>query len=229
MRCLIFSKNTLGASSRALLSEVQFGSYLVYSPRGKSDASKKAKEVCYGIKGDRSGLIAHVAKRLSEDFSSTELSAVLGPDVSLVPAPKSAPLVAGGLWVPKRICDELVKMGLGRETLPLVSRARAVPKAAMAAAGERPTVQTHFESFRLDTSLVPPLAPPPRITVVDDVITRGATTLAVASLIVAHFPGSEVRVFAAVRTMSNTEVSSTRDPVLGTITRNPWGETHREP
>ncbi|MFH1637918.1 MAG: hypothetical protein ABIB71_05825 [Candidatus Woesearchaeota archaeon] len=37
-----------------LLSELDFGSYLAYTPRGKSDIAKKAKNIVLNLKNERS-------------------------------------------------------------------------------------------------------------------------------------------------------------------------------
>jgi hypothetical protein len=214
------------AKSPSLLSEVQFGAFLVYSPRGKSPESQASRTNCYGVKQDRPGTIAAAVAALAADFPRTDLNAVLGPNVTLVPAPRSTPLVKGALWPAYRVAEELVRKGLGREALPLARRERAVSKSAFAAAGMRPTPQEHLDSL----SIRPELSAARRITVVDDVITKGATTLAVASLLQSQFPFSEVRVFALVRTMSfQPDIATTRDPVVGTIRLNDWGDAVREP
>jgi adenine/guanine phosphoribosyltransferase-like PRPP-binding protein len=69
-----------------------------------------------------------------------------------------------------------------------------------------------------------------RITIVDDFITKGATLLAVASLVKHHFPNSEVAVFAMVRTLGlQSDVERITDPCIGLITQNAWGGAEREP
>lgn len=63
---------------------------------------------------------------------------------------------------------------------------------------------------------------------VDDVITKGAKTLALASIIADHFPSSEICAFAMVRTIYG-EVVANPNPMIGTITLNPWGDAERDP
>ncbi len=59
---------------------------------------------------------------------------------------------------------------------------------------------------------------PAQITLVDDVITQGATALAAASRVAEVFPDSEIVVFALVRTRGLVEdIASIIDPVSGWI------------
>ena len=150
----------------------------------------------------------------------------LGPDVVLIPVPRSAPIKdPSTLWPAERICARLAASGFGREVLPCLSRTVAVPKSAFAGAGQRPTAQLHFETMAVDAGLVRP----ERITVVDDVVTKGATLLATASLVAMAFPDAEVRAFALLRTMGRVEdIERIVDPCQGTLT---WGgsEVHRSP
>jgi hypothetical protein len=64
-----------------------------------------------------------------------------------------------------------------------------------------------------------------RITIVDDVVTRGAMLLAAAQLVAAAYPDAEVRAFALVRTCNlGPEIDRSIDPVIGTITLSRWGD-----
>lgn len=212
------------AKSPSLLSEIRFGAYLVYSPYGKTETSRKSKDVCLGIKNDRPGYLASTVRHLAEHFRKTRLTEVLGRDVALVPAPRSALMRKGDLWPAKRIAHELVKVRLGREVVPCVTRVKSVPKAAWTPPSERPTARTHLDSLDLTGEL----GDAKQITVVDDVITRGAMLLAVVSLLKTHHPDAEIWGFAMVRTMSGQEVGSNVAPVLGSITLDLWG-TSRVP
>lgn len=169
-----------------LLSEVRFGAFLVYSPRGTSDISRKSREWRDSIKFDRPPGISKTIGALRQAFDKTTLAEVLGPEVTLVPAPKSAPLVKGALWPAARICQELIRQGLGKEILPCVRRVTAVPKSAFAAPGLRPTPQQHLDSMAAG----PVLSEPSRVTVIDDIVTKGATLLAVASHVRQCFPNA---------------------------------------
>jgi predicted amidophosphoribosyltransferase len=209
-----------------LLSEVRFGAFLVYSPRGSSEVSQRSRGWRDAIKYDRPPGIADSVERLSKEFADTPLGEVLGSDVVLVPAPKSSPLVEGALWPAKRIADELARRGLGKEVNPCVARVVRVPKSAFAAMGERPTVKTHLESMAAETVLTRPA----RIAVVDDIVTKGATLLAAASLVKGVFPDADVRVFAMLRTMGlQPEVERIVEPCVGTIRLTVWGEADRQP
>ncbi len=210
----------------SLLSEVRFGAFLVYSPRGSSEVSKRSRVWRDAIKLDQPPGIARAVEELAATFASSPLGEILGPDVVLVPAPKSSPLVEGALWPARRIADELVKRGLGKEVEPCVRRAVRVPKSAYAGVGERPTAKTHLESLAVETAL----ARPTRIAVVDDVVTKGATLIAVASVVKDLFPDADVRVFAMLRTMGlQPEVEQIVDPCVGTIRLTAWGEADRQP
>ena len=62
--------------------------------------------------------------------------------------------------------------------------------------------------------------PPATITLVDDVITRGSTILAMYQRLAEAFPQAEIRCFAVVRTMSDVEVDLIMSPVEGLILFN---------
>src|SRR5262249_15175390 len=104
-------------------------------------------------------------------------------------------------------------------------RATAVPKSAIAAPGKRPSVEDHVASFSVERDL----DSPKRITLVDDVVTKGVTVLAAASVVKSVFPDTDVRAFAVVRTMGLVpEVDALVDPCTGRIWRE-HGVVKRDP
>ena len=207
------------------LSSVRFGSFLAYSPRGKSADSVKSRTMIRDIKNVRSGYMKRVADRLREEMRPGKraevLREVLGNDVLVVPCPRSSPLVKGALWPSKEICDELVGHGLAMKCAVLLERVTAVPKSSTSAIGERPKPLDHIRSMTVVKQQELELRKITRITIVDDVITRGATLLAAASILQHHFPEAVIRIFAVVRTKSyDPEVGSILDPVLGEVSLN---------
>lgn len=193
---------------------------LVYAPRGQTPTSVSSKTVAYGLKNVREGHIPYAVGRLLQEMatggSAENLKTILRRDAVLVPCPRSTPLVKGALWPSYEICAELVHRGLARETSVLVERITPVQKSSTAGPGKRPRPMDHIRSMRMaeQTDFAPA-----RIVIVDDVITRGATLLGVASHLKDAFPDSDVRVFAMVRT-GGAEVDRILDPVVGEVTYN---------
>ena len=112
-----------------------------------------------------------------------------------------------GHWVARDICAALYKQGLGGDPMPLIVRTVAVPKSAFASPGERPDPRVHVDSLSVDREHVEKfgLLTPTKFTLVDDVITRGATLIGAATVLRAAFPGAEVRAFALLRTRGLVE------------------------
>jgi hypothetical protein len=216
--------------SRLLPSDVQFGAFLAYSPRGQTNVSRQSQAICHRIKGDGPGtpnerMIDYVVRRLREE-SPEVLREILSPDAVLVPMPRSAPLKdKNALWPSRRIAEALIANGFGSHILVAVERATGVAKSAFAARGERPSVQEHLDSLRA----VPTVERPSRLVLIDDVVTKGATFLAAAAHVEDAFRGVPRRCFALVRTMGLVpEVERIDDPVVGWIRfRN--GDADRKP
>jgi adenine/guanine phosphoribosyltransferase-like PRPP-binding protein len=131
------------------------------------------------------------------------------------------------LWVPHRIAMAMVGMGFGKEVAPLLVRTRSVPKAHLARSSkDRSTVTDHYESMRVQTTL----SEPGEIVLVDDVVTQGATLLGAANRLASAFPGTPIRAFAIMRTISNAaEFVKEYDPCVGMITNHVSGHPRRRP
>ena len=212
--------------AKRLLSSVSFASFLTYSPRGTSEISRKSRTVCYGIKADRADVMSEAVARLEKEYEAAGLGEFLGPEVVLVPTPRSAPLVEGALWPAERICERLLAEGLGSSVERVLLRTKAVPKSSFSQPGARPSVERHLETLVAE----PLLLGAERITVVDDVVTKGRTLYVVVCLVKEAFPDAEVRAFALVRTMGRVpEIDEIVSPCVGTIKRNFWGDVDREP
>ncbi|MGH8299791.1 MAG: phosphoribosyltransferase [Steroidobacteraceae bacterium] len=159
--------------------------------------------------------------------------------VILVPVPGSAP-VQSTPWVGERLAWCLKEIGLAAEVWPVLRRSRAVRKSAFAPAGGRPSVLEHYASFAIERALArspirradllrEPNGNPLRLTLVDDVITRGRTLLAAAGRLHAEFPSAEIRAFALLRTLSPGEtLCRLLDPCEGEV-RWVLGDARRVP
>jgi hypothetical protein len=157
---------------------------------------------------------ARVARRLRERDDVPFVDAFLGPDTALVPVPRSGLLRPAALWPALEIARQLRARDFGSELLICLERKRPVAKASMAKAEARPKARTHFESLRI----AEPLSLPAKITLVDDVITRGAQLFGAAWAIWSVRPDVDIRAFAVVRTESDAaDFSALFDPRSGRI------------
>jgi hypothetical protein len=209
-----------------LLSELPYGTFANYSPRGTSDLSQRSKSICGHIKAGKVELIESALPGL-QDPGAADLAPFLNPEVTLVPVPRSAPLAEGALWPAKVIADILARAGLGGGVLPCIERVTAVRKSSSSPATERPSVGEHYESLGVQDQLLKPA----RITLVDDVLTQGRTMVACALRLLDVFPGAEVRGFAIIRTQGFVDnVEKIVEPSTGVIHYyENSGKTFREP
>jgi len=111
-----------------LPSEIEFASFLQYSPRGNSDVERQSRVFRDAIKADgvltvrdSEGLrvvrgIELIVESLKAHSTEPLLSEVLGPHHMLIPIPRSAPLAKpDALWPSRRICEALAAVGLAEE------------------------------------------------------------------------------------------------------------------
>lgn len=221
------------------LSQLQFGAFLSYCPRGTSREILLSKNAMLALKNDKfvgtppiliSQYVAQTIQRyrtaLALPRTTLPFDSFFQPDTILVPTPRSSPMRPGTLWVPQRIATALVGMGLGKEVVPCLVRIKPVTKAHLSAAEDRPTAAEHYESMVIQSSL----SEPKEILLVDDIITRGATLLGAANRLVSAFPRTHIRAFAVMRTISNPdEFDKLNDPCIGTIRLQASGGTLRRP
>lgn len=116
------------------------------------------------------------------------------------------------------------------EVWPVLRRRHAVKKSAFAAAGERPTVLEHYASFAIERAFCggapidscrlagEPREQALRLTLIDDVITRGRTLIAAARSLREAFPAAQIRAFALLRTLRPDEMlRQVLDPCEGEV------------
>lgn len=215
------------------LSELPFAALLAYSPRGKSPTSIESRKVRDAVKNDRGWrnqeklFLRLAAEKLKCEVDEGRLPGFFGPDVGLVPLPRRAPLRPGSLWPGRRVCQELVRLGLGGAVLEYLERVEPVQKAAFATSSgaPRPTVAEHLATIECASSLLAPR----RLMIVDDVVTSGTMMIASATLLRVPYPQAEVKAFGLVRTMSFGDVERILEPCEGLITYEGGPYARRDP
>ncbi|HJS91229.1 MAG TPA: phosphoribosyltransferase [Steroidobacteraceae bacterium] len=156
-----------------------------------------------------------------ETLARGYFATTFGAGVVLVPVPGSAPAKTAP-WVGERLAWCLKELGLAAQVRPLLQRRHAVRKSAFAPAGARPSVLEHYASFAVERDRLDGMPPTGgermRLTLVDDVITRGRTLLAAAGRLRELFPSAEIRAFALLRTLGRTEpLERLLDPCEGEV------------
>lgn len=207
-------------------SELPYGTFANYSPRGTSELSQKSRNVCGHIKAGRVELIRS-AVPLLQGADAANLAPFLNPDVTLIPVPRSAPLAEGALWPSRVIADILAGARLGGAVLPCIERVTAVRKSSSSPAKERPSVAEHYDSLNVEDQLIKPA----RITLVDDVLTQGRTMIACALRLQEALPDAEIHGFAIIRTQGFVDnVERIVEPSTGIIRYyDSSGKTFRDP
>lgn len=219
---------------------MSFGSCFAYLPGGRGPVCEEGRLLCARLKSaDREWLPRLAAQVWLEAVGHARFASAFGDGVVLIPVPGSAPTQRAD-WVGERLAWCLRQVGLAAEVWPVLQRRHEVRKSAFAAAGERPSVFEHYASFAVERafsggpfalrSLVGEAgASGLRLTLVDDVITRGRTLMAAAGRLREAFPAAEIRAFAALRTLGREEVlRQVLDPCEGEVR---WisGDARRRP
>ena len=214
-----------------LLSKLEFGSYLTYTPRPNSDLSNKAKNIMIYLKSEGNigtppkFMSEFVADRLKESIDQMPFKRFFNENVSLVPVPKSSMMQSNALWVSEKIAKALSKQAFGN-FYPCLKRIKPVQKAAYAVpSNRRPKAIEHYNSIECQQLV----HRPKEIVLIDDIITRGSTLLGCASRLKEIFSDVPIRGFAVIRTISKSDdFKKIEDPCVGTITRS-GNDTFREP
>ena len=217
------------------ITSLDFGSLLCYCPRPSSTAMQDAYQVMLAIKQDPFGgdppilMSERIAKAVQENMSSLPFAYFFQPDTVLVPVPKSSLMLPDTLWVPQRIATALARRGVGSQVDSCLVRVKAVRKAASSRASDRPKPKEHFASLSVQRRISGP--PPKEILLVDDMITRGSTLLGTANRLAEAFPGTRIRAFGAMTTISDrTDFVALTKPLIGSIQYRPSTEdTIRRP
>jgi adenine/guanine phosphoribosyltransferase-like PRPP-binding protein len=208
-----------------LIGTLAFASCYVYSPKGNGVICARSRLLRALLKdGDARFMIQYAVRVREQTRQSARLGGFFLAGDVLVPVPRSAPKT-GGTWVAAELAQALVQQGLGAMTWPGLRRVCAVRKSATCAPGARPSVASHYDSFRMES----PTFHPASVVLIDDVVTRGRTLLAAASRVREALPGAEIRAFALLRTLGRVAgVGTLLQPCKGEI-RWARGDALRNP
>ena len=213
-----------------LLSELEFGSYLTYSPRGESEISKRSRNIMNILKSEGNFgnppkfMSQVVAERMKSSNDQMPFKHFFNQNVSLVPVPKSSLMQPSTLWVSEKIAKALSKQAFG-DFYPCLKRRKSLQKAAYAVPSNRPKAIDHYNSVECQQLV----HRPKEIVLIDDIITRGSTLLGCASRLKEIFSDVPIRAFAVIRTISDpNDLTMIDDPCVGTITLSN-NDTFREP
>lgn len=216
------------------LTELEFGSFLTYSPHGNSEMALLSKTAMSDLKNDKyitfdskqilmSKYLAEAIKKRLDRLPFAEYFKV---DPILIPTPKSSLSKSNTLWVPQRLATALVEVGLGKDVKPLLQREKSVAKSSTSLPENRPKPIEHYNSMAVKETL----DDPKEILLIDDVITRGATLLGAANKLVDAFPNARIHAFAFMRTISILDkFVKIFDPCKGKIILRDDGSTIRRP
>lgn len=199
-----------------------FASCYAYSPGGRGPLCEEARSLCASVKAADPYRLARAAAEVwMEAAGHGRFAMTFGSAVVLVPVPGSGCGHAGA-WVGERLASCLKELGLAAEVWPILERGYAVRKSAFASAGERPSVSEHYASFAIERGRSARTSGGRgeciRLTLVDDVITRGRTLMAAAQRLRLAFPAASIRAFALLRTLGRDEpLDRILDPCEGEV------------
>jgi hypothetical protein len=216
------ARSAMGCAIR----RITFASCYVYSPCGSGAACERSRLLRALLKsGDTHFIVKYAFRVRQQVVDDSPLAGFVCPDQVLVPVPASARSTAGTMTVAEHLATAMAEAGLGGGIWNGLRRVRPVRKSATAPPGSRPTVANHYDSFAIEAAT----ALPPRVVLVDDVITKGRTLLAAAARLQDAFPAAEIRAFAMLRTMGFVQsVDHLLEPCVGEI-RWRAGDAHRSP
>jgi len=171
-----------------------FKTLLIYSPRGSSQNAVKSKQLLGLCKNGNLKFCEAVAKRIKDLNLQDYFNGA-----TLIPIPRSSPIIEGSLFPSKVIAEALLSNNIGNNVSLCLKRTKAIPRSSSQYdANNRNSVQTHLESLAVDSELILD----PVLILIDDVFTQGRTAMGCAIKLKEVFPEKEIKVFCPFRTRS---------------------------
>ncbi|MDJ1497649.1 hypothetical protein QNI19_32215 [Cytophagaceae bacterium DM2B3-1] len=148
----------------------------------------------------------------------TLFSPFLNADTLLIPIPRSSLLQPDSVWPGLIISNLLVAHGYGSQISTCLQRARAVPKSSGSyTAALRPSIETQLDSLLV----APEMITHRQITLIDDVLTLGRTSVACALKLREAYPQIEIKLFVLLQTKSLVpDIAQFIEPYVGEIAYN---------
>lgn len=172
--------------------EAEYLTVLRYATRGNNQKDAASRRIKDGIKN---WSLIDFDKALEQVVSQIEVTDFFGETPTFVPIPSSKLSKPNTLHVPLEICNELKKI-YPSEVSNCLTRHIPIEKSSQHFnKDERPTVSRHLESISLNSALIYT----DNIILVDDVLTRGTTSIACAKILNDRYPNKRIAVFALLR------------------------------
>lgn len=216
------------------ISQIDFGSFLTYSPYGVTDIEKSSRttrtnlkeEGFIDVESNQIPMSDYLSGLIKKKIDTLPFASFFNENTVLIPAPSSSLLQPNSLWVPELLANALVKVGLGKDAKSCLERVYAVDKSSKVSSEKRPKVIDHYNSMGVQKIL----DDPSEILVIDDIVTRGSTLLGAVNRLTDAFPNTKIRGFAFMRTITNSnEFESIVKPCTGKITLRDDGWPLRRP
>lgn len=180
--------------------ELNYSTAFQYHPKLQTPAAILSHKIRDYTKGARVNIIGDIL--LDTINRHPQFEPFFKSSNILVPIPKSSPLVDGALWPSLEFASFLFAHGLSTQVSRLIERKIPIRKSAISA--DRPTVREHLPTLALTGELLTEKEEI-NITLVDDVLTKGNTSMACALKIKEKYPLANVRLFTVVQTKSLEE------------------------
>lgn len=202
------------------ITEMEFGTLWTYSPYGQTEEEFRSKTIKADLKTDavraedKIPMSEYVARGIKNDLEKLPFAKFFKVKLVLVPMPSSSLTKANTLWVPLNLATALVKNGLGVKVSQCLQRTKPVRKSHAGPPSERLKAHEHYDSMSVQKEL----SDPAEILLIDDFITRGATSIGAANRLADAYPNANIRVLVVMKTITNPEnFKKINDPCIGKI------------
>jgi len=202
------------------ISEVEFGTLWTYSPWGSTEEEFRSKTMKASLKTDairaedKISMSEYIARGIKKDLEKLPFAHFFKVNPVLVPMPSSSLTKTDTLWVPLNLATALVRNGLGVKVSQCLQRSKPIQKSHAGPASKRPKAHEHYDSMSVQKELSDPI----EILLIDDFITRGATSIGAANRLADAYPDANIRVLVIMKTITNpANFKKIYDPCIGKI------------